>query len=127
MKKSLSLLLRIFGIMAFLISVAGFALPKTAYAADYRLYADTAASKLATFYNTGTGLWPGGWWQSANQLTTLIDYMTRGGSNDYSSMIANTYDKNNGSNFINNFTDDTGWWGLERVRKEGEGVKSRGG
>ncbi len=98
--------------------IASFALltPGTVHAADYRGYANTAAARLYSMYNTTTGLWSTGWWQSANQLTALIDYMTHGGPNDYSSIIANTWNKNRSSNFINSYTDDTGWWGLAWIR-----------
>lgn len=90
-----------------------------AQAADYTSYANTGAGKLYSQYNQTNGLWSTGWWQSANHLTTLIDYMLRGGTNNYTSIIANTYDKNINSyqgNYRNEFLDDTGWWGLAWIR-----------
>jgi predicted alpha-1,6-mannanase (GH76 family) len=90
-----------------------------AYAADYRSYANTGAAKLYSQYDQGSGKWSTGWWQSANHLTTLIDYMLRGGSNDYTSIIANTYDKNKtqyAGDFRNEFIDDSGWWALAWLR-----------
>jgi predicted alpha-1,6-mannanase (GH76 family) len=93
--------------------------PQPAYAADYRGYANTNASKLYSWYNSGSGLWSSGWWQSANHLTSLIDYMLRGGSNDYTWIIDNTFEKNKNAydgSYRNEFLDDTGWWGLAWLR-----------
>ncbi|WP_279582110.1 glycoside hydrolase family 76 protein [Fodinicola feengrottensis] len=80
-------------------------------------HADAAATALMQFYNNGTGLWnTTGWWNSANDLTALIDYSQRSGSTAYRYAIANTFDKNKGGNFTNDYMDDTGWWGLAWVR-----------
>src|SRR5579859_1661056 len=89
------------------------------YAANYVSYADTGAARLYSYYSASTGLWNGEWWNSANHLNTLIDYMTRGGSNNYSSIINNTYtlNINSGSgSFRTGAIDDTGWWGLAWLR-----------
>ncbi|MBC8098523.1 MAG: discoidin domain-containing protein [Armatimonadetes bacterium] len=94
-------------------------LSQTASAADFKNYADTAASKLVSWYNSGSGLWNSGWWQSANHVTTLLDYMQRGGSNDYTWVVDNTFEKQKNSydgSFRNEYLDDTGWWGLAWLR-----------
>ncbi|GAB3409343.1 glycoside hydrolase family 76 protein [Flindersiella endophytica] len=76
-----------------------------------------AATALMQFYDNSRGLWnTTGWWNSANALTALIDYSQRTGSTTYRYAIGNTFDKNRGNNFTNEYLDDTGWWGLAWVR-----------
>lgn len=79
--------------------------------------ADAAADALMGFYNESTGLWDTtGWWNSANAMTALIDYSDRTGSTEHLAAIGNTFDKNGGNDFTNEYLDDTGWWGLAWVR-----------
>jgi predicted alpha-1,6-mannanase (GH76 family) len=77
------------------------------------------ATALMQFYSYGSGNWSNGWWQSANALTAMIDYMSRSGRSTYSYVIAQTFNalKNaQGGNFTNSYIDDTGWWGLAWIR-----------
>jgi predicted alpha-1,6-mannanase (GH76 family) len=46
----------------------------------------------------------------------MLDYWTRTGDAKYRYAIGNTFDKNRGNNFTNEYLDDTGWWGLAWVR-----------
>jgi predicted alpha-1,6-mannanase (GH76 family) len=77
------------------------------------------ATALMQLYSYGSGNWSNGWWQSANALTAMIDYMARSGRSTYSYVIADTFNalrNAQGGNFTNSFIDDTGWWGLAWVR-----------
>ncbi|WP_211229369.1 glycoside hydrolase family 76 protein [Nakamurella lactea] len=71
-------------------------------------------------YDLRVGVWPTtGWWNSANALTTLTDYMIKSGDHRYAWVLDNTYNKKRNAlqgNFINSFIDDTGWWALAWIR-----------
>ena len=71
---------------------------------------------LMKWYNPDTGIWDTtGWWNSANVLYVVIDYMERTGSRAYVDQVENTYQLNVAGGFLNNFYDDEGWWGLTWV------------
>ena len=87
-------------------------------------YATAAVASLQNWYDRKTGLWaipgrgklrgPGdaGWWNSANALHALIDYMSLTGTAGYLDVVENTFDLHEGSRFRNDFYDDEGWWAL---------------
>jgi predicted alpha-1,6-mannanase (GH76 family) len=79
-----------------------------------------AVDSLMDRYDRDTGLWRGTkWWNSANALTSLIDYMSTTHDRRYEWVLANTYDRDRserGGDFTNNFLDDTGWWALAWIR-----------
>jgi predicted alpha-1,6-mannanase (GH76 family) len=79
-----------------------------------------AVDALVGFYDQRAGVWPTtGWWNSANALTALTDYMISTGDHRYSWVVANTYQQKRNAaqgNFINDFVDDTGWWALAWIR-----------
>lgn len=76
---------------------------------------NAAATALMQFYDI-RGLWKTtGWWNAANALTALIDYMKYTGQNTYQYVIETTFEKNKyaeDGNFTNYYIDDTLWWGL---------------
>lgn len=80
--------------------------------------AEAAATALMMYYKDN-GQWDTtGWWNSANCLTGLIDYMKVTGDRTYLFAVDNTFEKNKGAfegNFCNDYLDDTGWWGLAWV------------
>lgn len=85
---------------------------------------------LQRWYVPGTGLYrTTGWWNSANVITALTDYMRLSGSKQYTVVLANTYthaqitvpkaqqvdslEKMTGfPGFLNTYYDDEGWWAL---------------
>lgn len=73
---------------------------------------------LQSFYNHSNGLWETtGWWNAANALETTIDYSMLAGTNTYRKNIANTFEKNQDSNFLNPWLyDDEGWWALTWIK-----------
>ncbi|WP_322097759.1 glycoside hydrolase family 76 protein [Nakamurella alba] len=79
-----------------------------------------AVDALVGFYDQGSGLWPTtGWWNSANALTALIDYMIATGDRRYAWVVENTYEQKRNAargNFVNDLIDDTGWWALAWIR-----------
>jgi len=85
--------------------------------------AQAAVQELQTYYDAPTGLFnTTGWWNSANALDAVIDYMERTGSRTYMSDVSNTFAKAvneapppTPGNFIDTAYDDTQWWGLTWV------------
>jgi predicted alpha-1,6-mannanase (GH76 family) len=85
-------------------------------------YAAAAAIALQDWYDGQAGLWliptepnmpdTTGWWNSANALYALIDYMSNTHTTSYANVIENTFERNSGANFLNQFYDDEGWWAL---------------
>jgi predicted alpha-1,6-mannanase (GH76 family) len=89
-------------------------------------YATAAVASLQNWYDERTGLWaiPGGtprgphdpgWWNSANALHALIDYMHLTGTEGYLRTVENTFDRHEHSRFLNSFYDDEGWWALALI------------
>jgi predicted alpha-1,6-mannanase (GH76 family) len=85
--------------------------------------AQAAVQELQTYYDASTGLFnTTGWWNSANALDAIIDYMKRTGSRTYMSDVSNTFAKAvneapppTPGNFIDTAYDDTQWWALTWV------------
>jgi len=79
---------------------------------------EAAATGLMMDYN-GNGQWDTtGWWNAANCLTTIIDYMKVTNDRTFIYAIDTTFEKNKNQfegNFCNDYLDDTAWWGLAWV------------
>jgi len=81
---------------------------------------EAAATALMKYYDQSNGLWANMWWNSANALTSIIDFMILTDTKTYLSQVQNTFDKARNQpgakDFCNEFVDDSGWWGLGWVR-----------
>lgn len=93
-----------------------------AYAASKQEYVQQASTGIRAlndnWYDQGSGLWDGAWWQSGNALTTMADFalLQPGAANSLGipQRIQNTF-RNAPKKFpgyINEFYDDEGWWAL---------------
>jgi predicted alpha-1,6-mannanase (GH76 family) len=86
----------------------------------YDKYVENVVEELQTDYVPSTGLFnTTGWWNAANALNAMIDYMRRTGSWLYAGEVANTFAKAvneapppTPGNFIDTAYDDTQWWAL---------------
>lgn len=82
--------------------------------------AQAAVQELQTYYQPSTGLFnTTGWWNSANALNAIINYMRATGSRAYLGDISNTFAKAvneapspTPGDFIDTAYDDTQWWAL---------------
>ncbi|KAK2594147.1 hypothetical protein QQS21_008146 [Conoideocrella luteorostrata] len=87
--------------------------------AQYVQDASTAIKALnSNWYDQGSGIWDGAWWQSGNALTTLADFaiLQPGEANSLGipQTIMNTFRNapKKFPGFMNEFYDDEGWWAL---------------
>lgn len=77
--------------------------------------AHTAANDLAAKYDINSGLWNSNdWWPSANALTILAELagIDKSYADTARPIWENTFDKQSGDNYLNDFYDDEGWWAL---------------
>jgi hypothetical protein len=85
-----------------------------------REYANRAVYALMEWYNSDNGRWDTtGWWNSANVLHALIDYLSYSTDRGYAAVVGNTFDKcksQHDGNFLNDKYDDQGWWALTWIR-----------
>lgn len=75
-----------------------------------------AVDVLVKSYDERRGIWPTtGWWNSANAMNALTNYMIVSGDRRYEWVVENTFTKKRNAargDFNNDFVDDTGWWAL---------------
>ncbi len=84
---------------------------------ELRTRARAGMEVLQGYYDQASGLYNGNeWWRGANMLEDAIDFSRELGDSRYLDTIDNTFEKNKGSNFINEYYDDEGWWALAWVR-----------
>ena len=85
----------------------------------YAQQAAAAVSTLQGWYHPTTGLYamPANWWNAANAITALVNYERVAHDATYVPVLANTFNaaqqgSGGHANFVNDYYDDTGWWGL---------------
>ncbi|HEY8078608.1 MAG TPA: glycoside hydrolase family 76 protein [Labilithrix sp.] len=95
-------------------------MPDLGPAGDFTAYATKAAAALDGFYDGGSGLFATtGWWNSANGITALADFMLATKTTAYEAHVMSTFTKNETGqypSFLNKFYDDEGWWALAWIR-----------
>ena len=74
------------------------------------------------WYDTSDGLWQDMWWNSANMITTLADFVTLD-PDQYLSQLNSYFETtlvaapaSNGGTFINDYYDDEGWWAMAWIK-----------
>ena len=81
--------------------------------------ANTAAgiSALQQWYDSTNGLWNStGWWNAANCMEAVENAVFVNNSRQYLTVISNTFAKNSGGDFLDNYYDDDGWWANAWIR-----------
>lgn len=93
--------------------------PTGSHASTYRRRARAGVATLQAWYTLQTGLYKTtGWWNSANAITVLIDFMRVSGSKRNLPVLSNTFQvaqRTGGKGFLNQYYDDEGWWALAWV------------
>lgn len=82
---------------------------------DQMQRASAGIKTLQGWYDPSTGLYKTtGWWNSANATTVLVDYARTKKTNQYNTVLANTFTaaQKTFPNFLNKYYDDEGWWAL---------------
>ncbi len=83
---------------------------------DFNAHTTTAASTLQQWYNR-KGLWDTtGWWNAANCVEALENAIVAKNGGPYLEVLDRTFRKNSGTNFLNEYYDDEGWWALAWIR-----------
>ena len=79
---------------------------------DMNMNTAAAARTLQLWYNH-QGLWDTtGWWNGANCLAALENVMVANNGQVYLDVLTNTFKRNAGHHFLNDYYDDEGWWAL---------------
>lgn len=114
------------------VTIAGFGQEKnkTVPEGEARQRAELGVKALQQWYDPQMGLYKTtGWWNSANAITAITDFMLASGSKQYVSVLANTYKQAQNTvpvekrsdpkkevtgfpGFLNRYYDDEGWWAL---------------
>jgi predicted alpha-1,6-mannanase (GH76 family) len=83
---------------------------------DFNGNTESAAFVLQQWYN-GNGLWDTtGWWNAANCVEAIENVIAANNGRQYLDVLTNTFSRNSGGNFLNNYYDDEGWWALAWIR-----------
>ncbi len=84
-----------------------------AVAKGYDSRCDASMNELQSWFNVKTGLWSStGWWNSANCLNGVVDYLkaSKFSNATLMSTIDTVYKAH--PSYLNNYYDDEGWWAL---------------
>src|SRR5258708_2240847 len=82
---------------------------------DHLARAAAGTDALQRWYSRWTGQWrTTGWWNAANALTVVINYIQCTGDRRYAAIIDRTFRAagRRHRGFIVRYFDDNGWWGL---------------
>jgi predicted alpha-1,6-mannanase (GH76 family) len=83
---------------------------------DFNTNSAVAASVLQQWYNQ-SGLYNStGWWNAANCLEALETVAAADNQLQYLGVLSNTFNLNNGGNFLDGYYDDEGWWANAWIR-----------
>jgi predicted alpha-1,6-mannanase (GH76 family) len=83
---------------------------------DFNANTKAAATILQQWYN-GNGLYDTtGWWNAANCIEAIENVIFANNDLQYLNVLTNTFNRNSGGNFLNNFYDDEGWWANAWIR-----------
>jgi predicted alpha-1,6-mannanase (GH76 family) len=83
---------------------------------DFNANTEAAATILQQWYN-GNGLYDTtGWWNAANCMEAMENVIFANNDLQYLNILANTFNRNSGANFLNNYYDDEAWWANAWIR-----------
>ena len=83
---------------------------------DFNANTEAAATILQQWYN-GNGLYDTtGWWNAANCIEAIENVIFANNDPQYLNVLTNTFNRNSGGNFLNNYYDDEAWWANAWVR-----------
>ncbi len=83
---------------------------------DFNANTEAAATILQQWYN-GNGLYDTtGWWNAANCIEAIENVIFANNDVQYLNVLSNTFNRNSGGNFLNDFYDDEGWWANAWIR-----------
>jgi predicted alpha-1,6-mannanase (GH76 family) len=83
---------------------------------DFNANTEAAATILQQWYN-GNGLYDTtGWWNAANCLEAIENVIAANNDRQYLAVLTNTFNRNSGGNFLNDYYDDEGWWANAWIR-----------
>lgn len=83
---------------------------------DFNANTEAAATILQQWYNS-SGLYDTtGWWNAANCMEAIENVIFANNDLQYLNVLTNTFNRNSGGNFLNNFYDDEGWWANAWIR-----------
>jgi predicted alpha-1,6-mannanase (GH76 family) len=84
---------------------------------DFNAHSATAAKVLQEQWYNRQGLWSStDWWNAANCVESLQSVIVAQNGGPYLDVLNETFRRNAGRNFLNEFYDDEGWWALAWIR-----------